>query len=304
MKKRNIIVLSILVFAIILFIIGTFYDLEISKSIAISNNFVGIMFASFSEWPVYTCLVFVSFVMISGVKKIDSKPYKFICIIMGLMATLIAIFYQGEAIASINAYGYFNQNLTKLYFKLPIGIAILAPFAYFGFRFGKRYGEKETINVIIFMLLTFLVIMLYPQFVKPFFHRPRFRFIEQYDLNLYHRWFEPFKEYKDFASVYGKEEFKSFPSGHTASAFASMIVLYFMPYFNKRLRGKENMLLLIAICFGLVMGFMRIFVGAHFLTDVAFAMIVDAVITLIAFHIFDKLKEKEIKTGLLIDDKE
>ena len=46
MKKRAIIILSLLVIAIGLFIIGTIYDLEISKRIAKSNNLFGIICAS------------------------------------------------------------------------------------------------------------------------------------------------------------------------------------------------------------------------------------------------------------------
>lgn len=62
------------------------------------------------------------------------------------------------------------------------------------------------------------------------------------------------------------EEFKSFPSGHTANA-ATMLLLGLIPLLQPKLKKYKNWLLAFGFTWAAVVAFTRIIMGAHYLTD-------------------------------------
>lgn len=85
------------------------------------------------------------------------------------------------------------------------------------------------------------------------------------------------------------EEFKSFPSGHTASAI-NILVITLLPYVNKKLYRKENFLWYTSIVFASAVAFTRIIMGAHFLTDVTMGFSIGTIIFLVLHAVFYKNK--------------
>lgn len=88
------------------------------------------------------------------------------------------------------------------------------------------------------------------------------------------------------------EEFKSFPSGHTANAACAML-LCVLPLLNSHLEGKENLLFFIGVCFTFFVALSRIIMGAHFLTDVVTGMAISLVIQMIMARVIFKNYSKD-----------
>ena len=88
----------------------------------------------------------------------------------------------------------------------------------------------------------------------------------------------------------------SFPSGHTAAAFASSMAI---------LRSEHKKLGACALIYATLTGFSRLYVGIHYPTDVIAGMILGDLFGLagaaIAALIYRKLKEKKKISGTLKD---
>lgn len=81
------------------------------------------------------------------------------------------------------------------------------------------------------------------------------------------------------------EEFKSFPSGHTAAAACSL-VLVGLSTLGGTLRGRRGALLAGALAWTALVAASRVVVGAHFVTDVTAAFLVVLGLTLLAERLF------------------
>ena len=81
------------------------------------------------------------------------------------------------------------------------------------------------------------------------------------------------------------DEFRSFPSGHTACAACAML-MSLLPTVSKRFRGKEKRLGLSGALWTAIVAFSRLRMGAHFLTDVTMAWLVTLGLTVLGVYLF------------------
>ena len=121
--------------------------------------------------------------------------------------------------------------------------------------------------------------------VKELLARPR-PFELDYD------WWQAVYRYPDFVA---RPDSFSFPSGHTAAAFAAATAVFF--------QSRKGGLALGA--FGLLMGFSRVYLEVHYCTDVLFGMLFGIVYALIAaaivYHFYPTVYpafEKQIKAAV------
>lgn len=80
---------------------------------------------------------------------------------------------------------------------------------------------------------------------------------------------------------------KSFPSGHTAGAGMSYLMMLF-PCLSKKCENKAQLCFWVPCVYTSVVAFTRLVMGAHYLSDVAMGGIVSFTIVLIAIKIFEK----------------
>ncbi len=80
------------------------------------------------------------------------------------------------------------------------------------------------------------------------------------------------------------EEFKSFPSGHTANA-ATLILLTTLPALKGTLQKWSGGFFWIGVAWALYVAFSRIVMGAHFLNDVTAGLAVTFILILITYRI-------------------
>lgn len=90
---------------------------------------------------------------------------------------------------------------------------------------------------------------------------------------------------------------KSFPSGHTAGAGMSFLMMLF-PYISEKWAKKHQLCFIIPLVYTAVVAVTRLMMGAHYLSDVAMGSIVSFTFVIIAIQIYDKLSsgKKSSKT--------
>ena len=235
MKKTNILpdkhILRItIIFIIIMMIIGTFFDLSISKALYDQNNIFGNILAAFGEYP--SSLGFVaSGTMISSI----------LSIIIGLTCSILTILLIAKLAKNTD-----RQTIIKL-----ASVFIIVIFA----------------NIIIINI------------IKIPWGRARYRLVAVNDQAYFMPWYQPGTTLKDTLVAQGvlKEEFKSFPSGHTANA-SCMLLISLLPALSPKLANKKNILFITGFIWTLLVALSRIIMGAHYLTDTMIALLVGLIV--------------------------
>ena len=282
MKKRFhlLIVIGVLLIG---FIVGSFLDLPIDQAIFNKNNGFGLFMASFGVYPCYAGLAFIGGGFLSTTIKRKDLPLwgKIICYFLSALAYGMSIYLCGKEWPSVN--GYNTPEMAPLSYAVSAvvfgGVYVLAFFI-------CRKGDiKQMWRVLLVMTVIFVVSLLPAGFIiKLIIHRPRYRYAVRGGIVEFKNWWERFAEYKDYIGkefegfTLVKEEFKSFPSGHSGTGMIMAMFLPLASFFFPKLKGKEILLFYIGVAWGLVMMFSRLLVGAHYLTDTCMGSLIVMVV--------------------------
>ena len=293
MKKRYhlLIIIGVLLVG---FIIGSFLDLPINKAIYSDHNHFGLIMASFGVYPCYAGLAFIGGGLLSTTlrRKDLTIILKIITFALSGASYVMAIYLCGEEWPSVN--GYNIPHLAWLSYLIAAviftGVYVLAFFVC------KKGDAKHLWTILLIMTAIFVLALLPAGFViKLIIHRPRYRYVVRSGLTRFYEWWQMFPEYKNYIStsdnpivLYGveitKEEFKSFPSGHSGTGMIMAMFLPFASFFFPKLKGKETILFYIGATWGFLMMFSRLLVGAHYLTDTCMG----SLICMIAFYVVNE----------------
>ena len=293
MKKRFhlFIIIGILLVG---FIVGSFLDLQIDQALFNKNNGFGLFMASFGVYPCYAGLAFIGGGFLCTTVRRKELPLwgKIICYVVSAAAYGMSIYLCGKEMPSPN--GYNNKDLTIIAYLIP---AVLFAGAYVGGYMVCRKGDAKQLWIILLVMSVIFVIALLPAgfLIKLVIHRPRYRYAVRCGLTDYYNWWQPFSQYKDFISTdehkyiiegfeITKEEFKSFPSGHSGTGMILAMYLPFASYFFPKLKGKETFLFYGGAAFGFLMMFSRLLVGAHYLTDTCMG----SLIVMVVFYVVNE----------------
>lgn len=271
MKKRFhlLIIIGVLLIG---FIVGSFLDLQIDQAIFNKNNGFGLFMASFGVYPCYAGLAFIGGGLLSTTIKRKELPLwgQIICYVLSALAYGMSIYLCGKEWPSVN--GYNTPEMAPLSYGISAvvfgGVYVLAFFI-------CRKGDiKQMWRVLLVMTVIFVVSLLPAGFViKLIIHRPRYRYAVRGGIVEFKNWWERFSEYKDYIGkefegfTLVKEEFKSFPSGHSGTGMIMAMFLPLASFFFPKLKGKEIILFYVGVAWGFIMMFSRLLVGAHYLTD-------------------------------------
>lgn len=313
MKARERIILySILGVVFILFAI---FDLQITQALYNPQNIVGRLGELLGEVPLYILGTF-GFLVIAFYHPPLGKVWDRVLLIGGIVIAAGVSFYGGHHTIKllVRAFMLTDMNGGLKWALKGIVAVIVFVLAFLGTRRVKEEGHHEAVCWALALVLMIGCSLLVMQAGKMIWLRPRYRTLvalsnagaisdpASYWLPFYKpQFFTSFSKYTVGGSLgftqeqinqamaslgiseWGKEEFYSFPSGHTMNTFVTISICYF-PRFMSAIKKEWPKFGLVArilvLCFTVFVAFTRILRGAHNATDVTAGLI-------FAFILFD-----------------
>ena len=279
--------------AVIGIIFGSFFDLQISSAIASADNGFALTVSAIGPTIGFAAVAAMGGGFVTLIVK--GKYHIALKILFGVLAAAclgVAIFYPAGEYFGINGfYGAAPEWAGYLIVIIPECAAMVG--GYFLF---KDYQNKNLwiIFCMIVVLLLIALLGIIPR-LKDFIHRPRYRGLVQYTDVAFHNWWEPFKEYNDVKDAYAHDNFKSYPSGHTAEASIVLVAFTFLPFAHKKFEKIQLPLFLGGCGLVLLVAFARILAAAHFLSDVSWGATIVLTLIIIANEVTMRIKALHIK---------
>lgn len=265
-KEKKILALTF----IILIAIFTFFDLQFTKLVFDRESLFGKFFWVFGELP-GTILGTASFAVLAVSYTKTNKLLKWVNLLFFSIMTLLMGLMVGYQVLH---YLDFETSFAGLGSLLGVLFIVLAN------RLSLEKKKEVRVYAAITAWLVFLAIF-GANMIKILWARPRYRIFNGDD-----SMFQPWYVWNGMTS---NDDYKSFPSGHSALS-ATILAATFLPHYFKRLEGKERQILLIAsIWIGLVM-LSRVVMGDHFVTDTLFGTLLTVLLFTGLKKIFLKLK--------------
>lgn len=177
---------------------------------------------------------------------------------------------------------------------MPIAAAILLPLVIPGYLLAKKVENKNLWKIAVILLLGTTIAIIIINIIKPIAHRPRFRWIITQDEVTFKNWWEGVANYKEYISAgVDKDQFKSFPSGHTSTATFTLLIPYFPVLFEKyHLKKYRIPLFILSMSYVCLLAFTRMRCGAHFLSDVSMGGLISLVLLFIGNEIVFAIDKK------------
>lgn len=274
-------------FLLAMMVIGSIWDFPISKAVYDPSNPFGRFFAGFGEYP--AALGFATGgAMLLSARNREKR-------LVGVLQMIAGCFFllSGAAMAATLPKGYLDIST-----GLSVGIGLICTaLTVWGVARLCRGADRRTVfQVAAVFLLVILADILMVNLIKIPWGRARMRLVAADDRAYFMPWWQPGKSLRDtlVAAGVAAEEFKSFPSGHTANA-SSLMLLCLLPQLSPKLAGKQTALFLIGFFWTVLVAMSRIIMGAHYLTDtiVGFAvgLMILAGLCRILFPIHRKMPE-------------
>ena len=255
------------VLSVVLMLVGSFMDLEISDAMFVGeHSFASAIGGFFGKLPAFLILVY-SFTVLLNYVYFKEENYK-----KPVRITLITLYIIAILLSSFMAAYSAIEELTDRASYIAIGMAIIATCIAVILVTKEEYAKVEEqkklaiVNIIAIVVLMFIVVML-----KGIFGRIRYKDIIAGE--------------GDFAPWYQPNWFgdgHSFPSGHTA-LYGALYLL--MPLFRIFDRKGACWYFLSVVLTQIGIGLFRIVGGHHFLTDITASMLISFVVAILAISV-------------------
>lgn len=255
---------------IVAMIMAAFYDLQIDKALNNPENIFAIWFRNTGE-----------------------MPGRLICPLAG---TVLFYTYKNKLqqiaglIIAMGGSAYFGYYFSKYFFvehEMIFGLVFGIGFGLVCLTVGKYIhisdDKKDTIRQIaIIGVIVMFVQITAIEGMKYLWGRVRFRDLIAAD---------SFDEFTPWYIINGINGNKSFPSGHTAGAAMSYLLM-FMPYLSDKWKKNSQLCFWIPCIYTSIVAYTRLVMGAHYMSDVTIGGTVSFIIVLLAIKIYDKRLSK------------
>ncbi len=273
----------------ILVAVGSFSDFNISSHLYNEQNAFGIFFCAYGERPMDWAEAAIGAMLIVGHNR-EKKGWGILQIMLGILFSTAAV--ASSIMMPLNYFGRSDINNVTI----PVCIGALAVNAVIFLLVAKMLDGAKHEDVIRMVWTFFAVIILTTlviNLIKSPWERPRMRLISNQDDVVFQPWWHIGGTIKETLVAKGvsSDEFKSFPSGHTANA-ANILLFSLLPYLNHKLWKNQRLIFWMGILFAVLVAFSRIIMGAHFLTDVSFGFLISFTIYVIAGKLLEQKQKK------------
>lgn len=291
MKKMRIPLIVALGVAILGIVLGSFFDLQISTAIASRNNMAGIIISVIGPTVGFLGLAAVGGGYLGVALQKKYPLWANICFyVLAAISYLAGVYFAGQEYFSSHGF----DGAAPEFVGMLIAAVPLAGGFYLGYRLFRNCDHPYAWVILTIICAVALITLVGGvTILKGIMHRPRFRTVVDVEAISFHNWWEPCKNYKELmaANNLTSEEFKSYPSGHTAEASVLLITVTFMPLLNQKLEKVQLPCFIIAVAFAMLIGFARILAAAHFLSDVSTGLALTLLFTFIANEIVLHVKK-------------
>lgn len=271
----------------ILILIGTFADLQISKSLALLNtgeaktySFFAAFFEVIGEMPVYILPSVAVFIVMQYVltQKLSAAKRNAAVIITFIIVFGLNLFASYKLLKNTSKYvsiewvysGIFEYIMYVLFSAIFTLIWYISSLALTN---GKNLKNLAICSLII--IFTAVLSQAVTQSLKPVMLRARYRYMNSIgSFSMYSPWYK-INANKISGEITKFDYFKSFPSGHAAASAIMFTLIIFTNYWGEfKKSAARTAILFIAVLFPVLVSFSRIEAGAHFLTDVCFGLLI------------------------------
>ena len=276
--KRSYVRSARLLFALLLacMIAGSIYDFQISSFLYPGKeSSFGQFFAAFGELPAFLALICAGVLLFRhrGCLRRDWN-------VLFLIGAFGLIF--GGIFLSVHEA---TDNVPAMPAWVPLLVTVCSAALLL-----VTSGAQGTTVIRFVLTLIFVCVgtMLLINIIKVPWGRARMRLIASTgNASYFTPWWKAGSSLKNqlVAEGVSSDEFRSFPSGHTACAACAMLAAL-LPTVSKRFRGKEKRLGLSGALWTAIVAFSRLRMGAHFLTDVTMAWLVTLGLTVLGVYLF------------------
>lgn len=248
-------------------IAAVFCDLQLDKLLNNTENIIAIWFKNTGEIPGRLICPFAGTVLFYTYKN---KLQQLAGAIIALGGSAYFGYYIGK-------YFFLDEHrmLFSIIYGLGFGITCLLIGKFIAIP--DKHRDKLRQIAILSIIIMFVQITVI-EGMKYLWGRVRFR-----DL-LASGSYDAFTPWYQINGINGN---KSFPSGHTAGAGMSYLMMAF-PYLSKKWERRKTLCFVISLVYTSVVAFTRLVMGAHYLSDVAMGGIVSFTIVIIAFSLYEK----------------
>ena len=280
--------------AIIGIIFGSFFDFNISSVIASANNGFGLTVSAIGPTIGFAGVAVMGGGFIALIVK--GKYHIALKILFGVLAAAclgVAIYYPAGEYFGVNGFYHAAPGwVGYLIVILPEAGAMVG--GYFLFKDCKNKNMWIIFCVIVVLLLIALLGVI--PALKDTIHRPRYRLLATTNAVSFHKWFEPCSNYKELIQTFGfhKDDFKSYPSGHTAETSILLVVTTLFPLAHEKFRKYQLPAFIASGALVLLVALARILAAAHFLSDVSFGAFIIITLTLIANEVIMRIKPLQL----------
>lgn len=254
-------------------IIGTFYDLQINDLLYARGSLFPNFFKLTGEIPMTILMIACSL----NILAYNKSPIKYL------------------ALVPLLAFGISSGFTVLKYFdivNLPISIGLSITYyilGYLVFVYMRRFEKSSLLKFSYFAILAVVITLASKSLMKSIWGRERyFSLLTKGSFANFTQWYLP-------QGYSPGDEFRSFPSGHSASG-ATMLTLLFLPNSER----KNQLIRVFAISWPLLVMASRIFDGGHYISDVCGGLIVALTGILIARAIINKIynrKENNVRVN-------
>lgn len=279
-KKERRIVFAVGIALLLLF---TFTDLQISMAIAKKPLWARI-FEVIGEIP-FTTLTIAACAILFRFRTRKNLLLNILC-----AAGSGILFLMFSLMGGFMTYNYLSDNLESASMVwMVVAALIMAGVGVWIALIIPEENRSKALRYAAVALLYFILVIIIMNSLKTAWGRMRFR--EMTDpINEFTRWYQIVPR-GGFNNIYA-----SFPSGHSMNS-AGVILLMLLPPMIPALKGKEKMLHAIVYIWCVVVGISRVFMGAHFASDVTVGILLSLAIFEILRAILYR-KDRQNKDGV------
>lgn len=268
---------------LLLMVAGSIWDFPISKWLYPGHeNSFGQFFAAFGELPSFLALTCSGILLLIYRERINPAWSTLIAVCGAALVVMGFVLFVHEASDNVSAMPVWVALVAAAFATLASGAAILY--------FSRGASAKTIVRFVLTLVLVSIGTMLLINIVKVPWGRARMRLIALTGNESYFTpWWHAGSELKDrlVAEGVSSDEFRSFPSGHTACAACAML-LALLPTLKKSKGTEKRIRILFSIgcAWCAVTAFSRLHMGAHFLTDVTMAWLITLGMCVLSVYLF------------------